>query len=226
MTSFNIFSDNSTKINIGMLYAGIWRQQLDLDTFQKKVLDADIPLVGFLDVIWGALNAPAYASRFELPPALTYLGNVQTLGVDWVNSFLGPLFIGEFPWIYSVNHGWLYADGGGDFDGNYWLFDQQLGWIYTNPSIYPFIWHQDENRWLYYVEGTSNPRTFFDAVTQEPITVAYSYYLTETDELYAKRLPSPQLAPPNIPHPQQTPALPARQKTLQGALAVKAKRYA
>ncbi|WOO42127.1 Calx-beta domain-containing protein [Rubellicoccus peritrichatus] len=225
MTSFNIYGDNATKINIGMLYAGLWRQQLDLKTFEKKVIDADIPVVGFLDVIWGALNAPAYASRFELSPAQAYLGNAETLGVDWVNTFLGPLYIGEFRWLYSVNHGWLYAAGGGDFDGNYWLYDQQLGWIYTIASAYPFIWRQDEERWLYYVEGTNNPRTFFDAITQEPITVAYSYYLTETDELYAKRLPGPQLKTPSIPCPQETPLFPVEHKQRQGAFAVKAKRF-
>lgn len=226
MTSFNIYGDNITKINVGIFYAGIWRQQLDLKTFEKKVADADIPVVGFLDVIWGALNAPAYASRFELTPAQTYLGNAETLGVNWVNTFLGALFIGEFPWLYSVNHGWVYAGGGGDFDGHYWFYDQQLGWFYTTPTAYPFIWQQDEERWLYYVEGTSNPRTFFDAVTQEPITLAYSYYLTETDELYAKRLPSPQLEAPTVPCPQSAPTMPVEYKERQGAFAVKAKRLA
>ena len=77
------------------------------------------------------------------------------------NPWFGPVFHNEGdPWIYHAFHGWLYSPGYIE-DGSFWSWDKELGWIWTSPDSYPFI-YQESRGWLYYQEGTSSPRWLYD----------------------------------------------------------------
>jgi hypothetical protein len=46
-----------------------------------------------------------------------------------------------------------------------WVYTLDMGWVYTDPGLYPWIYVQNENKWLYYQNGTANPRWFWNANT-------------------------------------------------------------
>ena len=46
-----------------------------------------------------------------------------------------------------------------------WVYTTDMGWVYTKSGLYPWIYIQNENKWLYYQNGTANPRWFWNANT-------------------------------------------------------------
>ena len=47
-----------------------------------------------------------------------------------------------------------------------WFYTHDMGWLYTTPDLFPYIYKPDESTWLFFQEGTSNPRWFFNTHTQ------------------------------------------------------------
>ncbi|MDX2111110.1 MAG: immunoglobulin domain-containing protein [Verrucomicrobiota bacterium] len=77
----------------------------------------------------------------------------------YVDSSLDPL-------VRIHGFGWVYAFG--SRPGHVWLFDSQLGWLYTSEAIYPFYYSYRDETWLYlnqpFWNGTE--RQFFNFTTQ------------------------------------------------------------
>ena len=63
-------------------------------------------------------------------------------------------------WIYHETHGWLYRSG--TDTNSIWLYDAELGWIWTNAQAHPFFFRFSTGDWLYYKTGTTQPRKFYD----------------------------------------------------------------
>jgi len=51
-----------------------------------------------------------------------------------------------------------------DADGEvmFWLYDQQLGWLWMRNQIYPYVYREETHSWLYYLPGSISPRWFYD----------------------------------------------------------------
>jgi serpin B len=101
-------------------------------------------------------SAPAYTG---VNAAHDYFLNAYPLVADWVYSdWFGVLWAQSFPWLWSVDQGWLYCYGqGGD---RFWLWFPQRGWLFGAPSIYPFFWSASGNRWQWhYRAGDRNTFT-------------------------------------------------------------------
>lgn len=63
-------------------------------------------------------------------------------------TYLGALNDKHFPWCHTVEHGWFLADRA---DGaKCWVYDPTpgLGWWYTGPKLYPWIYSPTQG-WLY-----------------------------------------------------------------------------
>jgi hypothetical protein len=65
-----------------------------------------------------------------------------------------------FPWIFHANHGWQFFSE--ISNPNAYLFDSALGWILYQKDLYPYIYVFSQNKWLFYLWGSSNPRWFYD----------------------------------------------------------------
>lgn len=88
----------------------------------------------------------------------------------WSTGFLGsfvayPEFASNNMWGWLPNHGFLYLVRTEDFAKAYWIYDpvayNTIGWIYSSKEFYPFFYSAQLNDWLYYWEGSSNPRLFY-----------------------------------------------------------------
>ena len=57
-------------------------------------------------------------------------------------------------WIWHAEHGWLY--GVGTSPASIWLWSSRLGWLWTSSTVYPFLWSDSPQAWLWYYRGTGN----------------------------------------------------------------------
>ena len=52
-------------------------------------------------------------------------------------------------WVYQQALGWVYASGTNEDD--VWLWLPDWGWLWTNSSVYPYLYSHREQSWLYYL---------------------------------------------------------------------------
>jgi subtilisin-like proprotein convertase family protein len=81
----------------------------------------------------------------------------------WEERTLGWLFGDAYPWVYSPALGWVYGAHGTGKD-NYLLYraSTNWGWLQTTPSYHPWFYLPLWDRWMWYMQGTSNPAWFYD----------------------------------------------------------------
>ena len=46
-----------------------------------------------------------------------------------------------------------------------WFYTEDMGWLYTTATLFPYIYKPDEGTWLFFQEGTSDPRWFYNTKT-------------------------------------------------------------
>ena len=88
---------------------------------------------------------------------------------DWF-GFYAPM--GDWTWVGERGYGWLWHEKHGFFylpDGQLldetWLFANDMGWLWSGDGIYPFLYRQEDEAWLWY-DGGTNPRRFFNFTTE------------------------------------------------------------
>ncbi len=85
--------------------------------------------------------------------------STETLDAGFKNStWFGNFYDNGDGWVYHPNHGWLFVSGSDE--SALWMWDRQLGWLYTGKSIYPFFFRHSTSKWLYYKER-ENARQFW-----------------------------------------------------------------
>lgn len=89
-------------------------------------------------------------------PASEYFARATYSGDDWYHSeTMGWFSAADFPWVYHVEHGWLYAEGPGLHDAQFFYFE--LGWIFTSDTWYPWMYSYDQEGYMWY--GIPEPGT-------------------------------------------------------------------
>ena len=90
------------------------------------------------------------------------------LGNSWKESnWLGTFFDAGSGWIYHLEHGWLFVFG--TDEESLWVYDGNLGWLYTGKNLHPFFYRHSTSGWLYYRLGNGS-REFWDYANEEWIT--------------------------------------------------------
>jgi hypothetical protein len=75
------------------------------------------------------------------------------------SQWFGDFYDNGDGWAYHLKHGWLFVSGADE--SALWMWDGQLGWLYTGSSLYPFFYRHSTSEWLYYKER-ENARQFWD----------------------------------------------------------------
>ena len=68
---------------------------------------------------------------------------------------------------------------------NGWVYDPELGWLFTDADHFPLVYTHRDETWHYYELGSSNPRYFFNYKTQE--WVAWDPILRENEQVIVKK---------------------------------------
>lgn len=131
---------------------------------------------------WEVLhNAPSYpGSDFfkeiinSIEPAPVSIDPVESAvdigeGWKWID-FFGSYQANMFPWVFHEQHGWIYF-GEGNLNTGQFLLDITLGWVWTNRSVYPYLYSVDRNSWLRYEEETTAPRILKDIAINQDLEV-------------------------------------------------------
>lgn len=86
-----------------------------------------------------SIPPPDVTQQFGYP---TDLGN-GFYGSDW----LGLIYTPALPWFYRVDWDWLYHGGPGA--NSHLLYHPALGWLWTGPEAFPYVFEYASGEWLY-----------------------------------------------------------------------------
>ncbi len=89
------------------------------------------------------------------------------LGDGWrFSNWLGLFNENQYPWIFHTTLGWLYVSGKDQSD--VWLYSPSgsgnlnLGWLWTNHDVFPYLFSTNSGNWFYYVPGSVDPVYLYD----------------------------------------------------------------
>jgi len=63
-------------------------------------------------------------------------------------------------WIYHATLGWAYILP--DDEQGLWLWKRDLGWLWTDKEIYPFLYQNAQGGWLYFYGQRNGSLLFYD----------------------------------------------------------------
>ena len=66
--------------------------------------------------------------------------------------------MGGAGWIWHNKHGFWYATET-SVSSDIWFYTQDMGWLWTSSTTYPFMYRSSDGAWLWY-NGATNPRWF------------------------------------------------------------------
>lgn len=101
------------------------------------------------------------------------------LGDYWrAGDTVGWLQMETYPWIWSIDHGWIFSQDGTETSG-YYAWDQGLNWWWTSSSFWPYIYKYDNvsnEWWLYwfYTSDGSSVRYYYDYNISQYVAVPFS----------------------------------------------------
>lgn len=75
---------------------------------------------------------------------------------EWFGSFSDGYFNYSMNagWLKHTEHGWLYVAPNSMTPNGVWFWDHiQQDWLWTAAGTYPRLFSDDDNRWLFYLEG-------------------------------------------------------------------------
>lgn len=86
---------------------------------------------------------------------------------DWLGTWLGWLHSTDFPSCLHINHGFLqFTESRNpsqvfffDFENAASPKTDSLGWVFTTPDFYPWLYSYALGEWLQYLEGTGDPQS-------------------------------------------------------------------
>ncbi len=89
----------------------------------------------------------------------------QDLGSGWRRlAWFGDYVpMGSDGWIWHNKHGFLFATAS-SAPSDIWFYSQDMGWLWTGGTTYPFLYRAGDGAWLWY-NGSRNPRWFVNMGT-------------------------------------------------------------
>ena len=101
----------------------------------------------------------------SLSPTLSLWQNAVDLGKGWKwLQWFGTFNTDNSPWIYHQTLGWLYAYG--TTQDSIWFWDDTMNaFWWTSQTVYPYMYRASDGAWLFYEQGSSNPRWFYNYST-------------------------------------------------------------
>ena len=113
----------------------------------------------------GATNSPS--TLVVVQAGMTWDAGYIDLGGGWRRlSWFGDYAVmGAEGWIWHNKHGFFYV-ATTSTPGDVWLFANDMGWLYTGNTLYPYLYRSSPTAWLWY-NGSTNPRWFMNLTTSQ-----------------------------------------------------------
>ena len=96
----------------------------------------------------------------ELRGEAAWDAGYQSLGGGWrrLGWFGDYVPMGSEGWIWHNKHGFFFVPANAT-PQSIWLYSQDMGWLWTSSTVYPFLYRQNDGAWLWY-NGSTGPRWF------------------------------------------------------------------
>ena len=116
------------------------------------------PVVGIAAAGTGTVSAVPNPST----NANLWHSDAAVLADNWrYNDWLGYFNIGTDPWIYHMQHGWLYVfPSVTDTESVYFWDNSMQSVLWTSQAVYPSMYRFSDSTWIWYMKDSSNPRRF------------------------------------------------------------------
>ncbi len=103
----------------------------------------------------------------RLPPLPGFFAGQVALDNDFYYlGFFGYINEDSFPFFFHTDLGFQYFFDAQNSERGAYLYDfGGLGFNYTSPSLYPYLYNFDANSFFYYFKDTTNPRVFYNFAT-------------------------------------------------------------
>ena len=84
----------------------------------------------------------------------------------WKTSeWFGTFKYYEKGWLYHARLGWLYSSP--TKENSVWLWKEGMGWLWTNVNVWPYLWWNNTQDWLYLAPGKpGQPLRIYDYSTR------------------------------------------------------------
>ena len=95
----------------------------------------------------------------QLMPKWSTASPVQGADNWWQSPWFGSFFMGDDNgWIMHEKLGWLFVLPQED---SVWLWQDKLGWLWTAADIYPYLYRDEEDGWIFFHGGRAELLLFF-----------------------------------------------------------------
>lgn len=105
----------------------------------------------------GGLTSTEASYHFRVPgeAALPGFLSGSDTGAGWrFRENFGFFNASEYPWVYHAKHGWWFLSNADEESAFIW--DLQLGWLWSSKSSYPNLYSFERGAWLFYSEPTDD----------------------------------------------------------------------
>jgi len=82
-------------------------------------------------------------------------GWIESRWMGWMYQYLEDVH-------FSTLHGTIFSQVS---DDGIWIWDEHLGWWFTQARLYPYAYRQSPASWIYFYPSPNPPRYFFDYLT-------------------------------------------------------------
>ena len=119
--------------------------------YQNRLRDVSAPTLG--------------AFETDVSPTERAFPGAVSVGSDWLHTdWFGWVMVKDFPWIWKEDLGFLYSVG--QSTTGLWLYAHDINdWLWTTQSSYPNLYSSQQQAWLFYQKGSTNPKWFFNYAT-------------------------------------------------------------
>ena len=123
---------------------------------------AGLLILGFLGVVLPRPTASADCGS---------LTGAVDLGEDWqFLEWFGAYNEAFCPWLFHAEHEWIFLSDASSPSSTFY-FDLEVGWLFTAPGLYPFVYSFDRRGWLFYARDSISPRWFLDLNSEQWFSV-------------------------------------------------------
>ena len=96
-------------------------------------------------------------------------GGGPDLGGRWHDSPWYGFYNVDFfkPWLFHADHGWTFVDPASTSQSIFLYDESSGGWFFTGQDLYPNLYSFNRTIWVFFFQGSSNPREFVDLRSSE-----------------------------------------------------------
>jgi len=132
-----------------------------LDVSEDSNHSATAPTEDLLDA-----NTSMYEDSFDSENIGATTISVTDESSKWKESLvLGPFYQSDSGWVFSMNFGWVYY-AEQDFE-EAWFWIDQLGWVWTLKSTFPFIYLNQYHHWFYFSGEDEENKMLYNYLLKE-----------------------------------------------------------